>query len=371
MFDFITAAEAMLHFRDPHYLWALLVVPPLLLGGLWLALARRRHLVDSYGDRKLIERFVEPISRRRLVLKTVSLTLCLSLLILALARPTRDSGKIEFPVGSINVMAIVDVSRSMAVPDYKGKLPEPFAAGRRLDMAKYLLVEEVCRALGYNQLGIVTYAGEAFPQAFVTDDMYPLKWVMTRAMNVGKAPGEGSEIAKAFNLAFQMLDLDAKKGNRNVIVLFSDGGNDSTDQEMQAVLKELNARNIYLIVVGLGKASQSPIPVELLEPGDRRGQRGKYYEVNGEIVTTRLEENSLLLLKNRVGGRYVRVSEASDFKMTEMVSRSQVIYKPGSLELFPWLLLASFFFLLPAIVLPHRVQFSGKEKGMGDRGGVS
>lgn len=347
------------HFRNPELLWGLVAIPPFILGGLWLSLRRRRAMSDAYGDPKLIGRFVERVSTGRLVLKSVALMLSLVLLVLAVARPTKDEGKIEFPVGSINVMAIVDVSRSMAVPDYDGQLPAPYDKGRRLDMAKHLIVTEVTGALGYNQLGIVTYAGAAFPQAFVTDDMPPLKWVLNRAIAVGKAPGEGSEMAKAFNLAFQMLDLDAKKGNRNVIILFSDGGNDSSEAEMVAVVGELKKRNIDLIVVGLGKTTQSKIPVNMLEPRDQVGQQGQYYQVEGQVVTTRLEENDLLLLKNRVGGRYVRVSQPSDFKMTEMVSRSQTIYKPGVLELFPWFLLGSFFFLVVAILAPHRIVLGG------------
>jgi hypothetical protein len=363
----VSLVETLLHFQNPVVLWLLLVLPVFCAAGLWLAFSRRRHMVDSYGDPGLIERFVEPVSRWRIVLKSLVFALCLACLIIALARPTRDSGKVEFPVGSMNVMTIVDVSRSMAVPDYKGQLPEPFAAGRRLDMARHLLIEEVAGTIGFNQIGIVTFAGEAFPQAFVTDDMYPLKWVVTRAVNVGLAPGEGSQMAKAFNLAFRMLDLDAKPGGRNVIVLFSDGGNDSPDADMQLVMRELKARKIDLIVVGLGKTSQSPIPVEMLEPGDRRGQNGKYYQVDGEIVTTRLEENSLLLLKNRVGGRYVRVEKASDFKMTDMVSRAHVTYKPGQQELFHWFLGGAFILLVIGLVLPHRVALGKSAPSKGER----
>ncbi|MBL0186209.1 MAG: VWA domain-containing protein [Candidatus Obscuribacter sp.] len=353
--DSINALFSWVHFGHPELLWFLLGVPLVTLTSLWVAIRRARAMSNAYGDEALVGRFIERVSVKRLVAKSLALTVSLALLALALARPVQDSGKIEFPVGSVNVMAIVDVSRSMAVPDYAGKLPKPYADGRRLDMAKYLLVTEVIGSLGYNRLGVVTYAGGPFPQAFVTDDMPPLKWVLDRAMAVGRAPGEGSDIAKAFVLAFQMLDLDAKKATRNVIILMSDGGNDSSADEMRLIIAELKKRNIDLIVVGLGKTTQSPIPVQMLEPRDQLRQSGKYYQVDGEVVTTRLEENYLLLLKNAVNGRYVRVSDASDFKMTDMVSRSQVVYKPGTYEYFPWLLLGSLVMLLVSMLVPVRL----------------
>jgi hypothetical protein len=77
----------------------------------------------------------------------------------------------------------------------------------------------------------------------------------------------------------------------------------------------------------------------------------QWYEVKGEIVTSKLEENVLLLLKNATGGRYVRLVEVNDFSMTSMISRMEVKHIPGQYEFFPWLLLASVFAFLAAVVI--------------------
>lgn len=344
-----------MHFNNAQALWLLAFVPVLALGTLWLAFLRNKSILRGHGDPKLIGRFIEGISLRRLAAKVLALSLALSLLALSLARPVQESGKTEFPMGTINVVAVMDVSRSMAVPDYAGKLPAPFAEGRRLDMARYLISTQILPTLSYNRLGIVTFAGAAFPQAFVTDDMPPLDWVVKHAIEVGSAPGEGSELGKAFDLAFEILDLDAKPAHRNIIVLFSDGGNDTSAEDMALIIRELKKRDIDLIVVGLGKTTQSPIPTRLLSEQDRYSNSNKqFYEVNGEVVTSRLDENVLLLLKNAVNGRYVRVVNASDFQMTSMVSRMETIYKPGQYEFFPWLLIGSFFFLVLSVAIAHR-----------------
>ena len=341
-----------LHFGNPELLWFLALIPLLVGFTFWLARSRSTAVHDQFGEPELIARFNEKIPVSRLIAKAFAVALCLAGLVLALCRPTMDSGKTEFPMGTIDVIAVVDVSRSMAVPDYKGKLPQPYEEGRRLDMAKFLLMKEVVGSLNYNRLGVVTFSGEAFPQAFLSDDLPALKWVLNRAMTVGSAPGEGSELGKAFNMAFRLFDLDSKPSHRRVIVLFSDGGNDSELSEMNEVVKELKKRDIDLIIVGLGKTSPSAIPVNLLSPTDQTMNSGRqWYEVKGEIVTSKLEENVLLLLKNATGGRYVRLVEVNDFSMTSMISRMEVKHIPGQYEFFPWLLLASVFAFLAAVVI--------------------
>ena len=364
-----------MQFANLQLVWLTALIP--VFGWMIYAMASRRNrrLNDEYGESRLIERFSQPLSRKRLALKAVSFSACLACLVLALARPTVESGRSEFPMGTIDVVALVDVSRSMAVPDYKGKLPEPFKAGRRLDMAKYLVLNELIGSLNYNRLGVVTYAGSAFPQAFLSDDLPALKWVLSRAVSVGSAPGEGSELAKAFELAFTLFDLDSGRGHRRVIVLFSYGGNDSSLDDINAVVSELQKRDIDLIVVGLGKTQPSAIPSDLLSQQDQYFNGGKpWYEKDGQIVTSRLEENTLLLLKNKVQGRYVRVEEAKDFSMTTMVSRMEVKYKHGQYEFFPWLLMAAFgFFVIGLLAVSERKPRAIKKKpqinAKSDKGG--
>ncbi len=347
----------VMHFVNQQVLWLLAAIPVIGLLSYVMARSRSEKLLDEYGERPLIEPFLEKISRARLAFKVLALCLSLAAIVAALSRPVQDNGKAEFPTGTIDVIAIVDVSRSMAIPDYKGQLPKPYDEGRRLDMAKYLLVNDVMGSLSYNQLGMVTFSGQAWPQAFLTHDMEALRWVTSRAVYVGSAPGEGSELGKAFDMAFQLFDLDSKPDHKRVVVLFSDGGNDASYDDMQAVIQQLKKRNIELVIAGLGKTTASAVPVKLLSPQDQILYQGKeWYENDGEIVTSRLDENVLLLLKNAVGGRYVRVEKASDFSMTRMVSRMEIVREPGTLELFPYALMAGFFFFIVSLLIseqPH------------------
>jgi Ca-activated chloride channel family protein len=348
---------------DPRWLWLLAAVPLVVGLSMVLALMRRRKLKESYGDGELIARFTVGISPLRISLKGLAVGLALASLILAVTRPTSEAGANHYPAGSIDVVAVVDVSRSMAVPDYKDShLPAPFADGRRLDMAKYLLSTEVMGSLNYNRLGVVTFAGEPYPQAFITDDLQALRWFMKTAIQPGSAPGDGSQLAAAFKMAFTLFDLDSKPGHRQVIVLFSDGGNDSPADDLRTVMDELKKRGISVVIVGLGKTTASAIPVKLLSEEDQiASKRGaQWYEYQGEIVTSKLEENDLLMLKNATGGRYVRVVNSSDFVMERMISHMEMRTVPGKTELFPWFLLAALgFFLLSMVIAqePNQERF--------------
>ena len=354
-----------MHLIDPTVLWLLVAVPPLAGLALWFAWYRNQRFQDAFGDRKLVGRLSELVSSGTYLAKGFCLVVGLSLLVVALARPSIKNGTAEFPHGTIDVIALVDVSRSMAVPDYKEALAgTPYAEGRRLDMARHLILTDVVPSLNYNRLGIVAYSGTGFPMAFLSDDMLALDWMLKRALIMGSAPGDSSEIGKAFNMAFPRFDLDSKPGNRKVIVLFSDGGNDTETPELHAAVKELEKRGIELIIVGLGKPIGSPIPVNLLSKSDQSRYSGKkFYEHEGQVVTSKLEENTLLLMRNMTGGRYVRVVNSSDFKIGSLISKADVKRKEGEQELFEWPLMFSALFLMLTLFIPRTLKGKNEPQG--------
>lgn len=349
-----------MHFQHMWLLALLLVIPPLVAGAVLAAFARKQQFVARYGERKLTQKGTRTMTRLVARTRAALCALGVALLIVALARPSLDSGRVEFPQGTTDVIVLVDVSRSMAAVDYQGKMPQgtQFTHGTRLDMARHLIREDVVPSLGANRLGIVTYAGDAFPLAFLTGDASAVDWVQRRAATVSSAPGEGSALAKAFVLAFKMFELDSNSSHRKVIILFSDGGNDDGLDELSAVVQQLQARGITLVVVGLGKTTPSPIPVKELSPLDQQSQYGQeFYQNNGETATTQLDENVLRLLANRSGGKYVRVNQAGDFSFGSIAQRLEMEYRPGQQQLFVYPLMLAFLLFSIAWFLGDEVQF--------------
>jgi Ca-activated chloride channel homolog len=348
-----------MHFQ---YLWLLpllLVLPPLVAGAVMAAFGRKQAFISAYGERKLTANQTRSMTKRLAWTRAVAAALGVAMMIVALARPVLDSGRVEFPQGTTDVIVLVDVSRSMAALDYKGKMPSDskFNHGTRLDMARHLIREDVVPALGANRLGIVTYAGEAFPMAFLTQDVSAVDWVQIRAATISSAPGEGSALVKAFDLAFRMFDLDSDPQHRKVIILYSDGGNDDGFDELMGITRQLQERNIDLVVVGLGKTTPSPIPVKELSQMDQQRYYGQefYTDDKGEVAMSQLDENVLRLMANRAGGRYVRVVQPGDFSFASLAQRLELQYKPGQQQLFMYPLMLSVLLLWLAWFLGDEV----------------
>lgn len=348
-------------FMNPQVLWLIVVVSPvvalLALGAFWRGQAYRA----SYGAEHLIAESSRAPSKKLAFLRAATLFFGTATILLSMARPTIENGKAEFPEGTTDVVVLVDVSRSMAALDYKGKMPKgPFDHGTRLDMARHLLYNDVVPALGANKLGIVTYAGSAFPLALLTTDVSAVDWVMRRSLVISSAPGDGSALVQAFNMAFQIYDLDSKPGNRKVIILLSDGGNDDGLDELNKLTNQLRERNIELVVVGLGKTTPSPIPVRELSPRDQAALEGQeFYEVDGQTAQSALDENVLRLFVNRTGGKYVRVTQPSDFSFDSLAQRLEMKYRRGKEELFQYPLTAGVLLLICGWFMTSQVASSG------------
>jgi Ca-activated chloride channel family protein len=259
-----------MHFLNPQMLWLLLILPPLGVAAIWYAWHRRKKFLADYGDWKLVSRFASPMGKALFVGKALAAGLGLAALVLAVARPSLTHSTIEYPQGTMDVVAVMDVSRSMATQDYPGKIPdESFKAGTRLDMGRYLLLNNVIPAVGYNRLGLVTYAGSAFPQAFLTDDMPSMGWVLKHVVTQGSAPGEGSELADALDMACVLFDLDSPPSHHRMVILLTDGGNDSEDDKLAAAIAALKKRDVHIVIAGLGSKQARPIPVKQLSPADQ------------------------------------------------------------------------------------------------------
>jgi hypothetical protein len=272
---------------------------------------------------------------------------------LAVMRPASDNGTVEFPSGSVDAVVALDVSRSMAALDYRGQMPDQYGHGTRMDMARYLIATKMAPALVSNHMGMVTYAGHPFLQAFLSDDMQALTYVLMHSVKVGSAPGEGSSLYSAVMMAAQVLQIDSPAGHQRVLVIFSDGGNDeeNNQQLLAAARHALRQMNVQVMVCGLGSSHDSLIPVAELSDRDRQELQGKtYYEFHGDVLKTKIDQQSLSRLAHQLGGTYVRVQSPSDFHLDGLVNNVHMLHRNGQNELFPMaLLMAAVCLLVSAI----------------------
>lgn len=338
----------------------------------WLNWRRKQALHRAFGEWDLLSQTSAPLPASRYIARAALAALTAVLLILALARPIVPNGDKTIAEGTVSVLAVVDVSRSMAALDYEGKVPPSAVAkkliepehlftnqgrpipqkpkpandqdaGTRLEMVRHMLLDTIIKQLDGNQLGVVSYAGAAFPQAFLTRDSAALTWVVDRGLTISSAPGEGSGMAKALELALAMFDADAPADNERLLVLFSDGGNDDEPARLAEFAKQARARGVKLVVVAMGNVMPSKIPVSKLADDDDaaialRDNGKRWLETEGQIEKSGMNASLLQNLANQAGGKFIHLQNASDLNLLDQVGKTSMTKVPGTVELFPWAL---------------------------------
>lgn len=301
-----------LHFLRPILFLALLVLLPLASMLWYVGFQLRRKARKAYGEERLVNRFSQPLRLASEVGVLAAWLVTLVALVVAAAGPVVPDAPQHIQEGSLQVVVVTDVSRSMAAEDYRNLMPPkkgvaaplvPGPYGTRLDMIKHVIKTQIMPAIAGNQIGISTYCGNGFDQADLTTDFEAVRWVMDNWMKIGAAPGGGSDYAEGLKEALRIFDLtpDAKK--QKVIVLFSDGGFTGDRNELAKVISEIQKRSIRVIIVGVGGNAPLPIPMY----NETTGQLTGYLQKNGQVVTTAIDEASLNALASQMGASYIRL----------------------------------------------------------------
>lgn len=208
--------------------------------------------------------------------------------ILALADPRLPAGTARLRTGALDVLLLVDVSKSMAAEDY-GPLSRLEKAG---EIARDLLTE-----LQGNRVGIVTFAGTSFRQAELTEDVEALRFIVTHWLSIDSVGLGGSNLTKAIETGVAMFPEDSSR--EKLLILLSDGGE---QENLTEVLAKTTRRGIRVMALGLGSLHPSKIPQY-----DAQKKFTGYLKINEQIVTTRLNEDTLRQIAQATQGIYHRI----------------------------------------------------------------
>jgi Ca-activated chloride channel homolog len=287
-------------------LWLLVFVPLVAAGYVW-ATRQRRGALARLGNQTLVQRLVATVHRGNRLLIAVVTTIAALFLVGALMRPQYGGTTRVVPVGGLDVVLVVDYSKSMLAKDVYPSRSERLAA----ELRRFL--DEAERR--GDQVGLVVFAGAARGLP-VSRDTRVLKLYLDKADPRSENPG-GTAIGKALKLALQYL-VDARTAGQaaaaertsagpqapeadQVIILLTDGEDTSSrPSEMAAEAAKLGVR-IY--TVGIGSKSGEPI-----QKFDANGQPDGYQtDEKGNYLMTRVDEEGLKKLSETTGGEYVLV----------------------------------------------------------------
>ena len=272
-------------------LFGLLLVP--LLGAFfWSTMRARKRALERFGDHHLVQRLTASVSPRGRLAKGVLLLGAVGLSVLALARPQFGTRVETVRSEGQDIVVALDVSLSMMAED---------VAPNRLERAKL----EISRMLGRlegDRIGLVAFAGDAFVQSPLTVD-YGAAAMFLSAMEPDLIPVQGTNLGEALSVALDAFE-EGSQEHRTLIVI-TDG--EDHEGEVEAGVERAVESGVKIYTVGIGSPEGVPIP-EVDEAGRRSGFKR---DEDGNVVTTRLDEATLLQVAEATGGRYFRAGDPS------------------------------------------------------------
>ncbi len=299
----------MIQFAKPIFLLFIFAIPFFFLFyALWRRGRNRR--LRRFGDPKLIDELMPERSKSKGWLRLVCFSLAWLFLMIGLARPQIGARLLENSNTGSEIMVALDVSNSMKAKDY---------SPNRLERAKMDL-SRLMDKLHSDRIGLVIFAGESFVQVPITADYVSAK-IFLSSINTSSVPVQGTAIGDAIITCAQSFSMDGMQEKENkAIIVISDGENHEDDAVAAAAAAKEAGISVYTI--GVGTPAGEPIP-------DDGG--GLMKDSDGQIVVTKLDEQTLKDIAEAGGGIYVRASD-TNFGLGDIVEKVRDLKKTSYQE---------------------------------------
>jgi Ca-activated chloride channel family protein len=277
-----------------------------------LASVARARAERRYGEPELVDKLITFDATQRRGAKGVLLVLAMALGLVALARPQYGSGTRFVPATNVDVVIVLDYSKSMYARDV---VPSRIARAKA-EVGK--LVDSLPGA----RFGAVAFAGEPMTFPLTSDGAAIAQFF--RQLDPNDMPVGGTATAKALERARELLSHDPKSRDHvRVIVLVTDG--EDLEGEPVKVAEQCATEGTTVDVVQIGNRAPEPIP-EVDEKGKVIGIRK---DEEGKILTTELSaegEAQLAQIAEKTGGIIVR-SEGGETGIPTITARLSKMMK--------------------------------------------
>lgn len=269
----------MLYFANTIYL---LLIPLVLLIPVGYAVQRRlrRNRLRRFGDEELVRQLMPSYSGTKGWVRTIITTVALFFFLVGLARPQIGAKLSEHEARGAEIMICLDVSNSMLAEDY---------SPNRLDRAK-LAISRIVDRLQDDRIGLIVFAGSSFVQLPITTDYVSAKMFLN-TIDTQSVPIQGTAMGDAILTALKSFSAQSEKSR--AMILITDGENHEDDAVEAA--RQAAEMGVKVYTIGVGSAQGQPIPMD----GDLLKDR------EGNIVVTRLDEQTLQQVAQAGGGAYV------------------------------------------------------------------
>lgn len=257
--------------------------------------------------------------------------IALLLFITALARPQSSSSRKEVTSDGIDIILALDISTSMLAEDLKPN---------RIEAAKKTAIEFIENRES-DRIGLVVFSGESYTSCPITSDHTVLKNLITN-LKSGMIT-DGTAIGLGLSTAISRLK--DSKAKSKVIVLLTDGSNNSGNIAPETASEIAQVYNIKVYTIGIGTKGKAPYPMQT--------PYGKQYV----MVDVDIDEKLLSSLAENTNGIYFRATSTKSLKSIyskidklEKSKIEQFYYSKKSEEFHIFLFLGILLFLTDLIL---------------------
>ncbi|GGG91844.1 BatB protein [Polaribacter pacificus] len=274
----------MYQIEEPSYFYYLAIIPVIIVLFL-LVFWWKKSTQKKFIDKDLLVRLAPNTSTFKSVLKLVFLLIGISFLVVSLTNPKMGTKLKTLKREGVDVVFALDVSKSMLAEDI---------APNRLEKAKQI-ISKIIDKLGSDRVGIIIYAGNAYPLLPITTDHAAASMFLQNA-GPNMVSSQGTAINEALTLAKTYYNND-EQTNRFLIII-SDG--EDHQDETSKVAQSMSKEGIKIFTIGVGTEQGGPIPIKT------NGSLVGYKKDNkGETVITKRNQEVLEEVANSASGRYI------------------------------------------------------------------
>jgi Ca-activated chloride channel homolog len=208
--------------------------------------------------------------------------ICLAALTIALARPQSSNTTENVDSEGIDIVLSMDVSGSMLAEDFRPN---------RIEAAKEQALKFIDQR-PTDRIGLVVFAGESFTMCPITIDHNVLKNQVSQIKN-GMIT-DGTSIG--MGLATAVDRLRNAKGKSRVVILMTDGVNNTGIIDPSTALEIAKAFKVRIYTIGVGSMGQALMPQQTP------------FGIQKQMVPVEIDEPLLKKMASSTGGKYFRAT---------------------------------------------------------------
>jgi len=255
---------------------------------LFWANRHRRETIRHFTQDHLVKDIAFHFDSKKDLYKNMLLIAVALFGVLALIRPQWGFQWQEVKREGIDILVVIDTSKSMLTQDVKPN---------RLERTKFA-VQDLLRKLRGDRIGLIAFSGESFLICPLTVD-YGGFQISLNDLDVTSVPRGGTNLANAIDEAIK--DYDETSSQHKAIIIVTDG--DNLEGDPIAAAKKAKEKGIKIYCVGIGSAEG-----ELIQIRNSAGKLVFLKDSEGNFVKSRLNEGLLKQIALITGGIYVKAS---------------------------------------------------------------